>query len=235
MLEIMAIQEKAKTTIPCSRCQEPAINYCTTCEVFMCKKCSESHNFWPSNKNDNVLSLKELSNSESQVTMRRKLYCIKHDDKILEYYCETCKELCCIDCVVLNHQKSNHFCVPLRQMAQKQRETLQLSCTTLDEKLSEGKKASDKICKVIKSLEKNAKTAKDKIEEQKEKILKIVVKKLDEKAKKMKEEVDEIYSEMRSELSKQYDEIKKYLDKIQASISFPRNLLKRGSIEEIVS
>ena len=115
-------------------------------------------------------------------------------------------------------------CVPLRQMAQKQRETLQFSCTTLDEKLSEGKKALEKICKVIKSLERNAKTAKDKIEEQKEKILKIVAKKLDEKAKKM-----------RSELSKQYDEIKKYHDKVQASISFPRNLLKRESIEEIVS
>ena len=235
MLEIMAIQEKAKTSIPCSRCQEPAINHCTTCEVFMCEKCSEWHNFWPSNKNDNVLSLKELSNSESQVTMRRKLYCIKHDDKILEYYCETCKELCCIDCVVLNHQKPNHSCVPLRHMAQKQRETLQTSCITLDEILSEGKKALNNICQVMRSLEKNAKTAKDQIEEEKEKILKIVSKKLDETAKKMNEEVDAVYGEMHSELSKQHDEIKEYLDKVQASISFPRNLIKRGSVEEILS
>ena len=231
----MAIQEKAKTTIPCSRCQEPAMNYCTTCEVFMCKKCSESHDFWPKNKNDNVLSLTDLRNSESQLTLRRKLYCINHEDKILEYYCETCKELCCIDCVVLDHQKPHHCCVPLRQMAQKQRETLQFSCTTLDEKLSEGKKALEKICKVIKSLEKNAKHAKDQIKEQKEKILKIVAEKLHEKAKKLNEEVDEVYGEMRSELSKQHDEIKKYLDKVQASISLPRNLLKRGSIEEILS
>ena len=235
MLEIMAIQEKAKTAIPCSRCQEPAINYCTTCEVFMCKKCSESHNFWPNNKNDNVLSLKELSNSESQVTMRRKLYCIKHDHKILEYYCETCQELCCIDCVVLDHQKPNHSCVPLRQMAHMQRETLQKSCTTFDEKLSEAKKALNNICEVMKSIEKNAKTAKDQIEEQKEKILKIVAEKLDVKAKKMNEEVDEFYDKMHSELSKQHDDIKKYLDKVEGSVSLPRNLLKRGSIEEILS
>ena len=231
----MAIQEKAKTTIPCSRCQEPAINYCTSCEVFMCKKCSDLHNFWPKNKNDNVLSLKDLSNSESQLTLRRKLSCIKHDDKILEYYCEACQELCCIDCVVLNHQKPNHSCVPLRQMAQKQRETLQTSCTTLDEKLSEGKKALKNIYEVIKSLGKNAKNAKDQINEQKEKILKIVAAKLDEKAKKIKEEVDEIYGAMCSELSKQQDEIKEYLGKVQASISFPRSLLKKGSVEEILS
>ena len=231
----MAVEEKAKTTIPCSRCQESAINYCSSCEVFMCKNCSDLHNFWPKNKNDNVLSLEELSNSESQVTIRKKLYCIKHDDKILECYCETCKELCCVDCVVLDHQKSNHSCVPLRQMAQTQRETLQSSCTTLDEKLSEGKKALNNICEVMKSLEKNAKTAKDQIKEQKEKILKIVAEKLNEKAKKMSEEVDEVCGKMHSELSKQHDEIKEYLDKVQASVSFPKNLLKRGSVEEILS
>ena len=51
----------------------------------------------------------------------------------------------------------------------------------------------------------------------------------------MKKEVDKFYSELQCELSKQHDEIKEYLDKIQASVSLPRNLLKRGSIEEILS
>ena len=51
----------------------------------------------------------------------------------------------------------------------------------------------------------------------------------------MKKEVDKVYSELQSELSKQHDEIKEYLDKIQASVSLPRNLLKRGSIVEILS
>ena len=42
-------------------------------------------------------------------------------------------------------------------------------------------------------------------------------------------------SEMHKELSKQHDEIKDYLDKVQASVSLPKNLRKRGSIEEILS
>ena len=235
LLEIIAIQEKAKTTISCSRCQEPAINNCTTCEVFMCKKCSELHDSWPNNKNDNVLSLQELNNPKSQIKMRRKIYCTEHEDEVLKYFCETCKELCCIDCVVLNHQKPKHSCVAVSKMAQKQRETLQSSCTTIDEKLSEGKEALQNICQVMKSLEKNAKTAKEQIKKQKKKILKIVAEKLDEKAKKLNEEVDKVYDEMCSELSKQHDEIKEYLHKVQASVSLPRNLLNMGSIEEIVS
>ena len=237
MLEIMAIQQKAKTSTTCSQshCQDPAINHCASCEMFMCKKCSDWHDNWPPHKNHNTLSVQELSNPESQVKLRSKLYCTKHKDEVLKYYCETCKELSCIDCMVLNHQKQNHSCVAVSELAQKQREALQSSCTTLDEKLAERKEALNNICEVMKSLEKNAKTAKDQIKEQKENILKIVAEKLDERAKIMNDDVDEVYGELHSELSKQHDEMKDYLDKVQASVSLPKNLLKRGSIEEIIS
>ena len=235
MLKITAIQNKAKVSAKCSRCQDPAINHCATCEIFMCKNCSEFHDSWSVLKKHNVLSVEELSNPESQAKIRRKLYCLNHKEKLLEYYCETCKELCCIDCVVLNHTKRNHSCLVMCEVAHKEREKLQSNFTTLDEKLSEGKKALNKICEVMNCLEKNAKSAKDQVNEQKEKILKIVAEKLDEKAKKMREEVDEFYGKMRSELSKQHDEMKEYLDKVEASLSLPRNLLKRGSIEEILS
>ena len=114
--------------------------------------------------------------------MQRKLYCMKHYDKILECYCETCKELCCINCVVLNHQKpiANHSCVAISEVAHTQRNALQSSCATLDEKVSEGKEALRKICEVMKSLKENAETAKDQVKENKEKILNILEKKLDE-------------------------------------------------------
>ena len=119
---------------------------------------------------------------------------------------------------MLNHSKQDHSCVAVNEVAQKQRETLQSSCTTLGEKVSEGKKALNNICEVIKTLEKNAKSAKNA-----------------EKEKKMNGEVDEVYSEMHRELSKQHDKFKEYLDKVQASVSLPKNLLKRGSIEEVLS
>ena len=235
MLETITIQDKAKTSPACSRCKDPAINHCASCEMFMCKTCSEWHNNWPIIKSHNVLSVKELSNPESQAKMRKKFFCNKHEGKVQEVFCQTCKDLCCIYCLSLNHQKQNHSWATVNEVTQKQKETLQSSCTTLDEKLSEGKETLNNICEVMKSVEKNAKTAKDQIKKQKEKILKIVAEKLDEKAKKMNEKVDEVYGKLHIELSKQHDEIKEYVDKVQASVSLPRNLLKRGIIEEILS
>ena len=188
MLEVLAIQQKAKASATCSRCQDPAINHCATCEMFMCKKCSEWHDVWPSNKNHNVLSVEELSNPESQVRTRKNLYCVKHEhktevsaacsrcqdpavnhcatcemfmckkcseshdfwlgnkshnvisaqkvvrlegntrrkinctkheDKVLEIYCKTCKELCCINCMFSIHTKQNHSCVAVNESKKK--------------------------------------------------------------------------------------------------------------------
>ena len=235
MLEILAIQETAKAYASCFLCNDPAINHCVSCDIFMCKKCSESHYVWPTHKNHDVLPVEELSNPESKPKIRKKLCGNQHKDKVLEIYCETCKELCCIHCMFSTHLKQNHTCGAVNEVAQKEKETLQSSCTTLDEKLSEGKEALNNICEMMKSLEKNAEKAKYQIKKQKENILKIVAKKLDEKVKEMIEEVDEVYGKLQSELSKQLDEIREYLNEVQASMSLPRNLLKKGSIEEILS
>ena len=187
LLEIMAAQEKAKTTTSCSPCQKPAAtSHCTSCEIFMCKECSEAHAGWF--QDHEVLSKENMCNPACQAKMKAKLYRIKHKDEVLKYYCEKCKELCCIDCVVLNHQKPKHSCVAVSELAEKQRETLQSSCTTLDEKLSKGTKALNNICEVMKRFEKNATSAKDNVKEQKEEILKIVAEKLDEKVKKISKE-----------------------------------------------
>ena len=119
--------------------------------------------------------------------------------------------------MVLTHNKQNHSCVSVEEVAAKQREILESSCATFGEKLSEGRKALDNISGVMKSVKENATAAKDEIKRQKENILKVVVEKLDESAKKMFEEVDEIYGELHTELSQQHDEIKQYIDKVQGN------------------
>ena len=167
--------------------------------------------------------------------MKKELYCMIHNDKMLEYYCQTCKKLTCVHCLVLYHQKQSHSLVAVNEIAQKQKETLQSNVAAFDEKLSEGKEALNNICWTMNSLQQSANDAKDQIKEQKEKILKDMAEKLDEKANKLYEEVDKISGELQSELTNQFNEIKVYLDKLQASQSLQRNLLKRGSIEEILS
>ena len=59
--------------------------------MFMCENCSNWHSKWPANKKHTVLAINELSSPEAQAKIKSKLYCKKHQDKTLKFYCETCK------------------------------------------------------------------------------------------------------------------------------------------------
>ena len=236
MLYIMEIQNKAKASTLCFFCGEnPAFSYCTSCEMFMCKTCSNWHNRWPAYKRHDVLSIKDLGNPKKQIKMRRKLYCVKHRDRILEYFCETCNELCCIDCVVLDHTKPEHSCVIASEVERKQKKTLELSCCTLYETKYEGNKALNNICEVKKTLKDNAKITKIQIKAKKKSILKMLEIKLNEKEEELIKEVNKVYDELDKELSEQQSDIEEFVNKVQAFVPFPRNLLNGGSIEEILS
>ena len=87
--------------------------------------------------------------------------------------------------MVLTHNKQNHSCVSVEEVAEKQREILKSSCATFDKKLSEGKKVLQNSSGVMKSLQEKATAAKNEIKQQKENLVKIVVDKLDESAKKV--------------------------------------------------
>ena len=226
----------------CQCCESAAVYRCLTCEMFICENCSDWHNKWPDHKKHTVLSINELNSPEGQTKMKSKLYCRKHQDKTLKFYCETCKvngfamvvsiflhgfPLVCLLNVLTGtelyslygfntHQTKSFMCVSGGSRWETKR-NIKINCATLGEKLSEGKKALDNISGVMKSLEENATAVKDKVKQQKENVVKTVIDKLDERAKKMFEEVDEIYGELHAELTKQYDEIKQYIDKVQGN------------------
>lgn len=236
MLDIMAIQRRAKSSqILCSRCKEPAINRCTTCEIFLCEKCFPAHETWWGDKNHTVLSINELSEPENQTKIKARIHCKKHENKTLKFYCETCKELICRYCMDFNHPRPEHLCHPLAEVAEKQREELGLHCAILEESLKEGKETLKLISNVTQSLEDNAKKAKDEICRQKEEILKIFIEKLEEKTGRTLQEVDRKYNETFEPLMKQKTEVKNYVDKLNGSYNLAKNLFEKGNNEEILS
>ena len=234
MLDMMTIQRQAKTS-KCSVCQEASICRCTTCEMFMCEKCLASHEIWPANKKHIVLSTNELTQPEHHTKIKAKLSCKRHKNKTLKFYCQTCKELICTHCMVLNHIKQNHSCLSIDEVADKQREALRLGCAIFNEKLAECNEALVAICNAIHLLEDNTKKMKAKIIQQKQQILQIVTQKLEKKAQLMIDGVDKIFSIKHDDLSKQLAALKAYVEKVKSSVNLQKSLLEKGNNEEILS
>ena len=258
MLEMLAIQRQPNQ-IPCNSCKRkvPAISRCMECKQYLCRECLTAHEMWPALKKHTVFTMEELVNPENRDKTREKSTCEKHRNETFEYYCETCKKLACIHCLLLEHNKDGHSYLSTEEVAEKKRKLLKSSSSLLNDQLEEGSDALKHIEHILQELEKNAEKAKDQIGKQRESILKAFTErqknalkafterqkrdlksfteKLQEKAKAKSDEVDNTYKITHEFVRKQKADVKVYVEKVKSSTEFSNNLIEKGTREEIIS
>ena len=116
----------------CQQCRDEvsakAVAFCESCSNFICNDCHTAHRRWSTYSSHCVTMLKENNDTETKTepeptshaqsvspttsitqTLRKSLqskpvYCSKHTEEKLKFYCSTCQELVCSDCTVITHR-----------------------------------------------------------------------------------------------------------------------------------
>ena len=235
MLELLTLTQKAQS-IECQSCKarDPATNRCVSCERFLCGKCLEAHNNWPDFEDHVMLTLEELARPENRTKARGKSRCEKHD-KVLKFYCETCKVLVCRYCVDVNHPRPEHLWFPLADIVVQYKEALKASCAIFEKQADESAQSSEKIETATATLKDNAMKTKDAIMQQKQEILNAFTKILEHEMTVLLDQVDMKYKKANEPLIKQQTRVKNYLEKAKSSLDFAENIMLNGSDQEIVS
>ena len=98
---------KEPQKIQCEKCKKStATGFCRDCGKFICDKCTEMHQTWEEYNTHEIATIQNVqADAASFIPPKKKvLYCQKHEDKLLEIYCETCNELICSNCTIRLHQ-----------------------------------------------------------------------------------------------------------------------------------
>ena len=98
--------------VTCDNCNAAnATGYCKDCSKFLCQKCMDAHKIWAPFAHHKIISLDEVTasvSSTSQLLPAKQeptLTCsVPSHDEPLKYYCDTCDESICRDCVILTHK-----------------------------------------------------------------------------------------------------------------------------------
>ena len=238
LLDILTIQQEAQK-LPCESCngQSPAKCRCVDCESYLCKNCLIMHNNCKVFKSHDVLTLEELAKPENQAKAKGKPRCHKdgHENRSLDYYCKTCQQLACITCILLDHPKPEHDCKPISVVAEEQKQALVTTSAMLQEKSVEGQNALQKIERASGNLQDNTKKAKDAILKQEKEILAEFANKLKRNTAALIDEVNKKHNEVNQKLVKQHDDMKAYVEKVNGSLKFAKNIIEKGSNEEIIT
>ncbi len=238
MLELLTLQQQAQN-IKCQSCKAKniATNRCVSCENYLCGKCLETHNNWPAFEDHVVFTLEELAKPENQHKARAKPCCQKngHENKPFQFYCDTCQELACINCVVLNHPKPVHDYQPIDVVAEQHKKVLKTTFDILRKKADEGQNVLKKIKDAAQILEDNTKKARDAILKQNEEILNEFSRQLEVKTTVLLGEVDGNYYRINDMIDAQQNVMSAYLQKVNGSLLFAENIIQNGSNDEILS
>ena len=238
LLEMLSIQQRA-SQIHCDACKGnvSAVSRCIECERYLCGNCLTAHNNWPDFKDHDVLTLEELTKPENQSKAKAKPRCNKkgHGNHPHDFFCSTCNELACLTCVLLGHPKPNHECEPIDVVANRQREALKTTTAILQIKSDAVHDAWKKIKQASENMKVSNKKAKDNILQQKNEILKAFTEKLEHSTQALIVDVDKKHNEINQKLSKQHDDMKVYVEKVNGSLEFVKNIIEKGSNEDILS
>ena len=235
MLELLTLQQQAQC-IKCQSCKakDPATSRCVSCENYLCAKCLETHSNWPAFENHVVLTMEELAKPENRVEAGGKPRCEKHN-KVLKFYCETCKALVCRYCMDLNHPRPEHSWFPLADIVEQKKESLKTSSAIFEKQMNDAAKSKLEIEHAMETLKNNATKAKDAIMQQQKEILNTFTKMLEEQTTVLLDQIDTKFSEVNKPLMKQQVDVKDYMEKAKSSLDFAKNIISNGTDKEILS
>ena len=103
-LEVASISTKERKDLVCGECEQPApvTHFCSDCQNDECGL--QLHKRLKTFRGHNVVPISQVSAAALCQTQ----YCGLHKGESLKLYCETCKELVCRDCTLVDHREHSY-------------------------------------------------------------------------------------------------------------------------------
>ena len=127
--------------VPCACCpslESKVEGYCSSCGGFICGGCVGSHSNIRMLSNHKIIPYADLQSGKIDIkNLHQKKYCTIHEGQVMWFFCETCGELICRDCTVVDHPAASHTLVNLDNATKGQRteiEQLARSCEEIKKK-----------------------------------------------------------------------------------------------------
>ncbi|XP_038062738.1 tripartite motif-containing protein 45-like [Patiria miniata] len=133
IVEEVSLQEKVacseNTKVICEICDEgnEAKHRCLECAQNICPNCHKTHLRFAATSNHTVAILEDIR--LGKITVKKtpeddESKCQKHKGEVKRFYCETCEELICRDCTVVDHCKPKHHYIDSGEASLKYKQSL---------------------------------------------------------------------------------------------------------------
>ena len=237
--EIYSLMKKVADPqqVTCDNCTTAnATGYCKDCNQFLCTECISTHRKWAVFANHELTSLDEVTasvSSTSQLLAPAKQEAILtcsvpgHDDS-LRYYCDTCDESICRDCIMLAHK--DHKYNLIANSFTKHREALEKSLNPVKGKIEGLKKVLSALAEREGEIRERGEGVLEEIHEMVEEMMNV----LRESERKLTEQAKRVTDAKLKVLSEQMKSAEMSLSVLEDVEDYVEQSLKTGSPQQVL-
>ena len=237
--EIYSLMKKVADPqqVTCDNCTTAtATGYCKDCSQFLCTECISTHKKWVLFANHELTSLDEVTasvSSTSQLLAPAKqeatLTCsVPGHDEPLKYYCDTCDESICRDCIMLAHK--DHKYNLIANSFTKHREALEKCLNPVKGKIEGLKKVLSALAEREGEIRERGEGVLEEIHEMVEEMMNV----LRESERKLTEQAKRVTDAKLKVLSEQTKSAEMSLSVLEDVEDYVEQSLKTGSPQQVL-
>ncbi|XP_038053719.1 E3 ubiquitin-protein ligase TRIM56-like [Patiria miniata] len=244
LVEEVTMQEKLLegqgSDIKCQNCKEEnqAISRCMDCDHFLCQECQKAHERMTVINSHKIYTLAQLRSGE--IVYKSKLReevpkCGKHPDQNLNVYCNTCQQVICTTCSVLDHAK--HSLTGLPEALEKCKKRVAEMVQKSESRKTELSTIIDAMCKSRKDLDTMFANAKKNLSNKSHReITKIQqeLAKIQKEEQKLMKEMDRTYNDRVTSFEAAQATNRKEVTQIEHKLEEVKQLMNQASCHEIL-
>ena len=230
LLDALPVTECKTSGVKCGNCnkrrQESA--YCFTCCSFWCDDCLPLHNRIKTFKEHHALPLKDFGDEDFENIFKQPTFCVKHEKKELELFCQVCKTAICNSCAWTDHE--GHAKITLEDAAKEQRLRLNRAIESKKRKVQKKVTRTAKLGEYCTQVQEDAERVKSKVMQFTDNLIAAI----QAKRTKIFDEVEKTAKQYLKRLGDKSQEIGEEMKRDQTAIEKCDKMLKRSTNAQIM-
>ncbi|KAG7199886.1 hypothetical protein KM043_014332 [Ampulex compressa] len=230
ILDMSAIENMAVLCTSC-KAKENAIARCSDCANFLCPNCNTAHQFMRCFESHKVVAFEDLKRSNETIPIHKPIFCEFHPAENMKFYCYTCEEPICNECLLIEHKAPEHQYERLADAEPRQKEELLNLMSESKARITDCDHVSTELENALSELQAQHDQAKDLIVETFQSY-KAVLEKCRDNAL---DELEKLHSDRELEIMDTFHSVEKTVEKIEDACRFTSRLLEHGDAVEILA
>ncbi|XP_077988563.1 tripartite motif-containing protein 2-like [Glandiceps talaboti] len=232
------IDQKSDGVHLCAGCKiSESVNHCIECAMQICETCSVAHRQFPATCKHRLVNMHEYlaAKSDDPASVQPPMYCTRHPEYKVEFYCDSCDTVICLKCTAIDHPRPHHKYRCIEDAANDYSRHLSDMLHNLTVKGIEAGESKLTVAKVSESLDKCIKTEKMKLKEHIHKTIEDFSRLVEESGRKLLTELEGEYDTRKMNLNAQMKELEGAESDLSHVKEYIEKLIQYGNTAQLMS